>query len=326
MLLLVLVLSQTGCGALGLILDKAVDGLESVLLDCYQNPKSDGSCPFDDITFWLYTRGELNGIQITEENMVSLPIDQDQPWKIIYHGYGCNKDLTPGPELKAAYLSRGAYNLLILDVGGPFMFNKTYLCYPRAAIDSLDLVGKCTAALLLRLREAGVLPPLDALHFIGHSLGAHAAAEACGILNARGIGKVRRLTGLDPAGPFFHRNYTRPGRVISPEDATYVDVYHTNGGDQLLQFGTRDRRGVVDVRFNGGGSQPGCNDTSCNHARAVEYFAESINPKAPEYRVFLGHPVDTTQPNTILVGEYISFEVRGEIAVSTNAQSPYAQN
>ncbi|KAL1453872.1 hypothetical protein WDU94_010176 [Cyamophila willieti] len=45
---------------------------------------------------------------------------------------------------------------------------------------------------------------------------------------------------------------------MGPDDAQFVDAYHTNGGDAWMQFGSKENRGNVDVRFNGGGLQPGC--------------------------------------------------------------------
>uniref|UniRef100_A0A8D8VBB7 Phospholipase A1 n=1 Tax=Cacopsylla melanoneura TaxID=428564 RepID=A0A8D8VBB7_9HEMI len=320
--ILILILSQCGPRLAYLLMD----GLEKVL-QCYDNPYSNGSCPYKDITFWFYSRGQPDGIQITENNMNSLPVEQHQPWKIVFHGFNSNKDLTPGPDLKKAYLARDLYNLILLDYGAPYMLNLSYLCYPRAATDSMDLVSSCSARFLAQMLKRGVLPRLDKLHIIGHSLGAHTAASVCAQLNALGEGKVMRLTGLDPAGPYFSTNQTAPSRVMGPDDAQFVDAYHTNGGDAWMQFGSKDNRGDVDVRFNGGGLQPGCNkEISCNHQRAVDYFAESIYPKPPNYYRFLGHTNNNNaNNNTILVGEDISYDLRGLIYVATNAQSPYAQ-
>lgn len=65
--------------------------------------------------------------------------------------------------------------------------------------------------------------------------------------------RIGRITGLDPAGPLFEGN--PPDRRISPDDATFVDIMHTDGGG----LGTRASVGHVDYYPNGGTSrQNGC--------------------------------------------------------------------
>lgn len=66
------------------------------------------------------------------------------------------------------------------------------------------------------------------------------------------------IIGLDPAGPLFSRNNTRSIRLFEAEDAVFVDAYHTNGGDTIKQFGTKEDRAHTDIRFNGGALQPAC--------------------------------------------------------------------
>ena len=58
--------------------------------------------------------------------------------------------------------------------------------------------------------------------------------------------------GLDPAGPLF---YPRIGaaHVLSPTDASYVDVVHTEA-----PIGVAGNIGQADFYVNGGVYQPGC--------------------------------------------------------------------
>lgn len=66
------------------------------------------------------------------------------------------------------------------------------------------------------------LDPND-VHLIGHSLGAHTAGYA----GEKMGGKVGRITGLDPAEPYFQG---MPSHVrLDYTDAKLVDVIHTDG-------------------------------------------------------------------------------------------------
>lgn len=60
------------------------------------------------------------------------------------------------------------------------------------------------------------------MHIVGHSLGAHTAGYAGSLVPGLG-----RITGLDPAEPFFQG---MPAHVrLDPTDADLVDVIHTDG-------------------------------------------------------------------------------------------------
>lgn len=71
-------------------------------------------------------------------------------------------------------------------------------------------------------------------HIIGHSLGAHIAGYAGEAIITRGLGKLGRISGLDPAEPLFQRmpEFVR----LDPGDAEFVDVIHTDA-KSILMFG-----------------------------------------------------------------------------------------
>ncbi len=89
-------------------------------------------------------------------------------------------------------------------------------------------------------------------HLIGFSLGAHVAGFAGSELT-----NLSRITGLDPAGPFFEG--FDPKVRLDSGDAAYVDVIHSNGESLMVGgFGFWEAIGHVDFYPNGGRAQRGC--------------------------------------------------------------------
>ena len=82
------------------------------------------------------------------------------------------------------------------------------------------MVGAYVAKFVLFLRDNFQVGP-EHVHVIGHSLGAHAAGYAGAAIKEAG-GVLGRITGLDPAGPYF----TNMPEVVrlDPSDAAYVDT------------------------------------------------------------------------------------------------------
>uniref|UniRef100_A0A3Q3JMD6 Triacylglycerol lipase n=1 Tax=Monopterus albus TaxID=43700 RepID=A0A3Q3JMD6_MONAL len=129
----------------------------------------------------------------------------------------------------------------------------------------------------------------DKFHIIGHSIGAHAAGEAGSRING-----LARITGLDPAEPYFQD--TDAFMHLDISDATFVDVIHTDGlpFDSSLGLGMSQPVGHIDFYPNGGTLMPGCSANNgypkdldaiwegtkkfdaCNHIRAYQYYSESI--------------------------------------------------
>lgn len=168
------------------------------------------------------------------------------------------------------------------------------------AVHNIRVVGAQIAFLLQGLStELGY--GLENVHLIGHSLGAHTAAEA----GRRLEGRVGRITGLDPAEPCFQGT---PEEVrLDPSDAMFVDVIHTDAAPivPFLGFGMSQKVGHLDFYPNGGKQMPGCQKNiistivdinglwegtrdfaACNHLRSYKYYASSI--LSPDG--FLGYP------------------------------------
>uniref|UniRef100_A0A671NV51 Lipoprotein lipase n=1 Tax=Sinocyclocheilus anshuiensis TaxID=1608454 RepID=A0A671NV51_9TELE len=103
--------------------------------------------------------------------------------------------------------------------------------------------------------------------------------------------------GLDPAGPSFENADSL--RRLSPDDATFVDVLHTNTrGSPNLSIGIQRPVGHVDIYPNGGTFQPGCSIQhtmkliatygiynmdqiiKCSHERSIHLFIDSLVNRA----------------------------------------------
>ena len=68
----------------------------------------------------------------------------------------------------------------------------------------------------------------EQVHLIGHSLGAHVVGFIGKGVQTLGLGKLARITGLEPAYPTFE--FAGPSERLSDEDADFVAVIHTNSG------------------------------------------------------------------------------------------------
>jgi pancreatic lipase-related protein 2 len=92
---------------------------------------------------------------------------------------------------------------------------------------------------------------------VGFSLGAHIAGFTGA--NIKRALKVLpgRITGLDPALPFFAT--LNEEWKLDTSDAKFVDVVHTSAGT----FGKIEALGHVDFYMNGGSLQPACYEAPC---------------------------------------------------------------
>ncbi|XP_033335516.2 uncharacterized protein LOC117225844 [Megalopta genalis] len=208
-------------------------------------------------------------------------IDPDLPTKVIVHGFGSSCDHVWVYEMRSALMTVHECNIVCVDWGpGSAVPN-----YVRAAANT-RLVGRQLAKLIRSLNV-----PLEKVHLIGFSLGAHVAGFA-----GAELGNVSRITGLDPAGPLFESQ--DPRARLDESDANFVDVIHSNGEQLLLGgLGSWQPMGDVDFYPNGGRMQTGCSNlflgavsdiiwssavegrSLCNHRRAYKLFTDSVSPK-----------------------------------------------
>ncbi|KFO28968.1 Pancreatic triacylglycerol lipase [Fukomys damarensis] len=176
------------------------------------------------------------------------------------------------------------------------------------------------------------------VHVIGHSLGSHAAGEA----GRRTNGTIGRITGLDPAEPYFQDT---PEEVrLDPSDAQFVDAIHTDAVPMVpnMGLGMSQTVGHLDFFPNGGEEMPGCQKNvisqivdidgiwegtqdfvACNHLRSYKYYLDSVlNPHGfatypcTSYKDF--ESVSNCPSGGIITpGSSLSKEVDGELDVET---------
>ncbi|XP_011185243.1 vitellogenin-1-like [Zeugodacus cucurbitae] len=166
--------------------------------------------------------------------------------------------------LAKAYNCRGDVNFVAVDVG-----NYVNSLYTWAAMNTED-IGKSLAEGIDLLTQ---VVPLENIHLIGHSLGAHIVGTAGRYFNYKTGKLVPRITGLDTAKPCFNEGHALSG--LHRGNAKFIDVIHSNPG----VMGKREALGDVD--FYPGGLDPlpkGCLTVLCAHARSWEYYAESVYP------------------------------------------------
>ncbi|XP_029642949.1 inactive pancreatic lipase-related protein 1-like [Octopus sinensis] len=257
--------------------------------------------------FFLYTRKNPYNASILvthdEEGLAESNFNGKRPTKFIIHGFQSSGGFPWVKELVKELLIHDDYNVIVVD-----WTNGASVTYGRAASNT-RVVGAQIAVLVKFLNEKAANDPKKT-HIIGHSLGAHTAGYA-----GERIANLSRISGLDPAAPYFES--TDPKVHLDSTDADFVDVIHTDTGD-IIDFSLGMNAPVGDVDFypNGGHFQPGCtqskipgsiiggilniinkaNDNvanifSCSHKRSQYFYIESINSRCP----LISYPCNTVE-------------------------------
>ncbi|RUS87809.1 hypothetical protein EGW08_004408 [Elysia chlorotica] len=206
-----------------------------------------------------------------------------RPTKFIIHGFLDSPSIVTWlSDMKDELLKFGDFNVVIVDWSGGNLPPYTQ------ATANTRVVGAQVALLVNLLMKNKGLAPSD-FHLIGHSLGAHTAGYA-----GERVPGLGRISGLDPAGPYFEG--TDKVVRLDPSDALLVDVIHSDA-EPLIQlgFGLKQQVGHMDFYPNLGHDQPGCEPdpirqlteygliegvsevAACSHLRSYKFFTESIN-------------------------------------------------
>lgn len=233
------------------------------------------------VTFGLYTRSNAN-YPLNIERTGDIP----DPWytskgRVVFlvHGYMNDFEANYMIGIKDRILKEEDARVVKVD----WKDGANSIYYPNSAANTRT-VGAEIALITQRLgKEANYVEPWC----IGFSLGAH----TCGFAGQRVV--LSRITGLDPAGPWFSK-YEEVAR-LNPSSAKFVDVIHTDGTGLAAYYGLLVPSGHVDYYPNGGSNQPGCwtelpgpgeinedqpttiSTLSCSHSRAYKFFMESFD-------------------------------------------------
>ncbi|XP_025208457.1 pancreatic triacylglycerol lipase-like [Melanaphis sacchari] len=200
------------------------------------------------------------------------------PLKVTTHGWkGSEQKSTDNKEetvydINMAYVDLGGFNIITVDWKG--MADSPY-GFPMSAALALA-VGSAVAVFLENVVNQTGIAPSD-IHLIGHNLGVHVVGR-CGFRFQKG--KIGRITGLDPNN-IRHYLSTLDLKPLSANDAEFVDVIHTAGGN----LGCMDSLGHADFFPNSGMyNQPGCSVTfdyplasvDCSQKRAYQLYIDSV--------------------------------------------------
>ncbi|VVC40073.1 Hypothetical protein CINCED_3A010000 [Cinara cedri] len=317
-----------------------------------KSPQSPDTVDTKFLVMTRENRSDLISITYGDErvSMLNSNLKPGLPTKIIIHGYkGSGRD--KGAKLLGdALLDLEDANVVFVDwekgAAGP--------AYAVAAANT-QLIGRQLAIMIMDMVELNSDP--GQIHIIGFSLGAHVAGFAGKALKLNDI-TVGRITGLDPASPLFRELLSASLSSLSADDATFVDVVHTDGARVWSEgFGLFDPIGHVDYFPNGGLDQPGCeqirgsvivsrfegttnSSVVCNHLRALQFYLESLkalsDPDACQFTAFpcpagwsvfqrgACFPTNCTDSNCATMGfAAVESKLRGPLYLTTRDSSPF---
>ncbi|XP_050691330.1 pancreatic triacylglycerol lipase-like isoform X3 [Eriocheir sinensis] len=251
------------------------------------------------VVFTVHSREDPEGAPVAALNVeaaLNTSFTPRRPTKFIIHGFLDHTGVTWMLDMVRALLAWRDLNVVTVDWSGG-----SQTLYSQATANT-RLVGLEVAHFINFLKDEVDLEPRD-VHIIGHSLGSHTAGYA-----GERVPGLGRITGLDPAEPFFQ--FMSPSVRLDPSDALLVDVIHTDA-DSIFNlgagFGLRQPVGHIDFYPNDGRSQPGCDSLArvpltaltdgasllegldaaqkefiaCHHNRAAKLFTDSILGRCP---------------------------------------------
>ncbi|ESO12284.1 hypothetical protein HELRODRAFT_158766 [Helobdella robusta] len=209
-------------------------------------------------THSLYTRRNLYEPEQIDHVNISDLFDPAKNTVLVSHGWIQDSEARWIPKFKNALLKKLDINVILLD----WKYGANDAVYPQSASNTRS-VGAYSAVVLGNIVKT-LNYSASKIWCVGHSLGSH----ICGHLGMKM--KIRRVTGLDPAGPWFEGS-ANVTVGLNPSSADFVDVVHTDN-----VYGLQKPLGHVDFYPNGGKQQTGCLTNACSHYIATTFMIESV--------------------------------------------------
>lgn len=198
---------------------------------------------------------------------------------IIISGFKSKAETDWQKEIKTNWLQVDDVNVIIVAWTGGNDGGSMKVDYPNAVANT-RIVARQISALLFYLAKlkANITIPgnvdfVRRITFIGHSLG----AQISGFVGKDFNGDLGRITGLDPAGPYF--NTIDRALKLDRLDAQFVDIFHSNAGRGIqLRLGHLKPMGHIDYYVNGGQTQPHCgyNQVPCAHKMITKTYVRLL--------------------------------------------------
>ncbi|KAG5683706.1 hypothetical protein PVAND_012972 [Polypedilum vanderplanki] len=274
---------------------------------------------------------EINYVLLTENENISIPVTQsallwahplfDPKKKVVIMITGWNSNIanenTAADELWKAYKSRGDNNFILIDTA-----RYVDTLYAWSAFNTRQL-GEAIGKGLAELIE---FVPLENIHVMGHSLGAHIAGSAGKTFQRETDKLLPRITGFDPAKPCFGEGETLQG--LGRGDAEFVDVIHSDAGG----LGKPEAIGDADFFPNGIVIlMPGCLTIFCSHSRAWEYYAETVYIGKENSFMALkcgslhSYDINACVRQEVVMGYNASSKIKGNFFLRTAGSSPFGK-
>lgn len=149
----------------------------------------------------------------TEKLLNHTHYNKNNPTEIYFYGYTESLISNGTIAIVDSYIERGNNNILVLDWseynGG---------IYNLEAIPNMKRVSDVVAKTLLDMRSKGF--DLNKFHLIGHSLGGQMVGYVGRNVykHSNKTTKMPRITGLDPAGPFFYDVWSYLNKPLNKDD------------------------------------------------------------------------------------------------------------
>ncbi|KAF6020902.1 hypothetical protein EB796_020817 [Bugula neritina] len=225
--------------------------------------------------FTLFTRrNPKNGQNLKADDISTLSgsyFNADRKTKFMIHGFLESAKASWFQPMNDELLKNGDFNVINVDWGG-IRGSKTL--YTQATANTRVVAAEIVYLIKSLVKTNSMA--LANVHLIGHSLGSHIS----GYVGKNLSSAIGRITGLDPAEPYFE-GYSTAIR-LDPSDAQFVDIIHSDA-DSITEvisgeggFGSKELSGHADFFPNGGEDQPNCKNGILTNVKLENDF-ESVN-------------------------------------------------